>query len=104
MSSTTITREQLADILDTAELYEAIDTDEPELARVSVRADYSGRGMYGTKCLGFTVSAHAASMRIAVAMGAVLGTDEAREIVSHAATDSMSRDMIVYFPGLTLSD
>jgi hypothetical protein len=102
MFTTTITREQLDEILDTAELVE--DDGDGGTDSVDIRADYSGRGMYGTKCLGFTVSAHAASMRIAVAMSAVLGADEAREIVSRTQTDSMGRDMIVYFPGLTLSD
>lgn len=97
-----ITREQLDDILDAAELYEADDDSYDSDGHVTVTSDYSGRGMYGAACLGFTVSHLADAFKIAVAMGGVLGADEAREIAGKARSDSMGRDVIVYFPGVTL--
>ena len=99
-----ITRDQLDDIFDAAGLYE---TDEDARGDwdsdvIAVRENYSGRGMYGNKCLGFVVSSHATAYRLMVGMTAVLGADDASQIARSAQTDSMGRDMIVYFPGVTL--
>jgi len=105
----TITREQLDDILDAASLHETGEDGcgfsaygDGDSDEVGVREDYSGRGMYGAKCLGFTVSSQAAAFRLMVGMTSVLGADEAARIAGRAATDSMGRDMIVYFPGVIL--
>ena len=104
----TITREQLDDILDAAGLYETDETAErdewgdSDTDAVDVRTDYSGRGMYGDKCLGFTVSDQRTAFRLVAGMSAVLGIDETLDITRKASTDSMGRDMIVYFPGVTL--
>jgi hypothetical protein len=103
-ATATITREQLDDIFDAAGLYE---TDEDERGDwdsdvIAVRENYSGRGMFGDKCLGFVVSSQHTAYRLIVGMAEVLGTDEALEIVRRGNEDSMGRDMIVYFPGVTL--
>lgn len=103
----TITRDQLDDILDAAELYE---TDEDACggigeygtSAIGVRAGYSGRAMFGEKCLGFTVSGPAAICRLMVGMTAALGAEEARQIAASAASDTMGRYKILYFPGVTL--
>ena len=103
---TTITREQLDNILNAAELHET--GTETDLScgvddLVYVSKAYSGRGMYGATCLGFTLSSHANAYRLTAAMGAILGAGKARQIVSSAATDIMGLDdMILYFPGVTL--
>ena len=109
-ATATITREQLDDIFDAAGLYE---TDEDERGYdddfgasdgIAVREDYSERGMYGDKCLGFVVSSHAPAYRLMVGLASVLGAEEAGDIARRAKTDSMGRDMIVYFPGVTLDE
>jgi len=105
----TITREQLDDIFDASGLYETdeqaerdYDWGDNDSDAVEIREDYSGRGMYGTKCLGFVVSSQRTAYRLMVGLAAVLGTDEASDIARRAQSDSMGRDMIVYFPGVTL--
>jgi len=105
-TATTITREHLDDIFDAAGLYE---TDEAEHGDwdsdvIAVRENYSGRGMYGGKCLGFVVSSESTVLRLVACMTEVLGLDTTLDITRKAATDSMGRDMIVYFPGVTLDD
>jgi hypothetical protein len=107
--TTIITREQLDDILDAAGLCE---TDEPadrdydwgdsDGDAVDIREDYSGRGMYGDTCLGIVVSSQRTAFRLVACMTAVLGIDTTLDITRKAATDNMGRDMIVYFPGVTL--
>ena len=69
---------------------------------VEVRENYSGRSMYGTTCLGFVVSSQRTVMRLVACMTAVLGIDTTLDITRKASTDSMGRNMIVYFPGVTL--
>jgi len=104
----TITREQLDDILDTAGLYETDeDTERDEwgdddIDAISIREGYSGRGMYGGTCLGIVVSSQRTAFRLIACMAEVLGLDTTLDITRKAATDSMGRDMIVYFPGVTL--
>ena len=105
----TITREQLDDILDTAGLYETDEQAEPDYDwgdndsdAIEIREDYSGRGMYGATCIGFVVSSQRTVFRLIACMTEVLGLDQTLDITRKAATDSMGRDMIVYFPGVTL--
>jgi hypothetical protein len=102
---TAITREQLDDIFDAAGLYEADEADEAcrgDDDAVEIREDYAGRSMYGDTCLGFVVSSNAAARRLMAGIASVLGAEEAGDIAPRVRTDSMGRDMIVYFPGLTL--
>ena len=105
----TITREQLDDILDAAGLYETdeqaerdYDWGDSDSDAIEIREDYSGRGMYGATCLGFVVSSQRTVMRLVACMTEVLGLDMALDVIRKASTDSMGRDMIVYFPGVTL--
>lgn len=62
---------------------------------------YSGRGMYGRECIGFTTGDP-----INDAMKLALALHEIDEDVDmpRAATDSMGRDTIVYFPGIAPPD
>lgn len=75
---------------------------------------YSGRGMYGKYCLGVVVSnigeffSNVADMLVQRACedGENHGTvanevDDAVSALRRMKTDSMGRDMIVYFPGIT---
>jgi hypothetical protein len=98
---TTLNFSRLNDIMDCAN----IDSD-------GVRTDYSGRAMYGSECLGIEMSVEDVPMFFA-AVGYVQGVAEAEEegyeedlmkLVGAARTDSMGRDVIVYFPGWTLSE
>jgi hypothetical protein len=86
MSTTvsTLTEDQVWEILDAVEL------DESDFV-----ADYSGRGMYGAKCVGFVLSDDTAMLKLGAALQAALGE------IPNASTDSMGRNTIVYFPGLT---
>jgi len=65
------------------------------------RYDYSGRGMYGKTCIGFTMPGDGALL-LGMALMAVLDEDEATEMARMLRTDSMGRDTIFYFPGVTL--
>jgi hypothetical protein len=78
-----------------------------------VRADYSGRGMYGAECIGFVTDK---PLRIGYAIAAVFGVDDGtidcevdedrcqvgEKLMDAATTDSMGYDTIVYFPGFTV--
>jgi uncharacterized protein YcgL (UPF0745 family) len=81
-----ITREQLDEIMDAAELTED-----------DVRTDYSGRSMYGATCIAIYYSSHRNLMFLAVALKDVLG-----DLPEDVCTDQMGRGQIVYFPGLEL--
>jgi hypothetical protein len=93
-----ITQAQLDDICDAAQIdYEAVDK------------FYSGRAMYGAKCIGVTgTPGDGISFGIALAVVLPEGDEDARDdmlqqiyaIVRNTRTDSMGRDMITYWPGL----
>lgn len=94
-----LTQAQLDDVCDAAQVdYEAIDK------------YYSGRAMYGAKCIGVTGNAgDGISFGIALAIVLTDGMNEDdREdmlqqvyaLVRNTRTDSMGRDMITYWPGL----
>ena len=64
--------------------------------------DYSGRGMYGKRCLAFTIEA-------GNELGAVAeivyhsDTEEIVDIFKDARTDTMGRDdIIIYFPRMEI--
>lgn len=82
-----------------------------------VRADYSGRGMYGATCFGVVCGSHQIGL-VALAITAAIADivesngedtdyaeliDTAAGIVGTMRVDSMGRDQIAYFPGWTLA-
>jgi hypothetical protein len=77
---------------------------------------YSGRGMYGNTCAGITFDSVTQSFRFFTELGRIAvayesDDDEALEqaagavldLVDAAATDSMGRGVIVYFPRWTFN-
>ena len=66
----------------------------------NVRADYSGRSMYGAECFGIVHSSQT-ELLVLVAGLAVAGVDLG--FLRNARMDSMGLDMITYFPGTTLT-
>ncbi len=99
--STTITQPQIKAIVD------AYDRLSPDGDATPV-TDYSGRGMYGATCLGFTVRD---PFTLGVAIGQCTGDDNdqlSEDLVytfaSGARTDSMGLDAIVYWPSITVDD
>lgn len=69
----------------------------------SYRTNYSGRGMTGKTCVGFTLSASDLVL-LGVVLTSVLGYDRSMDLSASACTDSMGRDTIVYFPGWVLGE
>ena len=64
---------------------------------------YSGRGMYGSRCVGFTTggagfSAGAAVASALVTLGHAGLLDDLAQL--HCSRDQMGYDMICYFPGV----
>lgn len=76
-----------------------------------VRLDYSGRGMYGQACFGFTGTMEDYT-RFVVAMlthytperESECSEDYAIALGQGVRTDSMGRDMIFYFPDFRVID
>lgn len=89
--STTITSQQLHDIADAMEIKES-----------SIRANYSGRGMYGRTCVGFDLDTTGELFILGACAWQVLGI-EATEWGS-PSTDGMGRGIIAYFQGLELAE
>jgi hypothetical protein len=75
-----------------------------DLDQVSIYGDYSGRAMYGATCFGVVVPDAGHAMAWLVSLAERIGADEARGLALAARTDSMGRDLIVYFPGYKLED
>lgn len=69
----------------------------------STRTDYSGRGMYGSTCVGIVASD---LLQLGAAIARVVeDNDELRdELLSNSRTDSMGYDTIVYWTRVTCSD
>jgi hypothetical protein len=69
---------------------------------------YSGRAMYGAECLGIvTDNVARMSMLLASALAVIGGRayDLITELTdTEIRTDSMARDIVVYFPNITLPD
>lgn len=71
----------------------------------SFRADYSGRGMYGTGCVGFVVDTRGV-LSVGAALAETLREDYPtllHYMITHACMDNMASDWIVYFPGVMLA-
>jgi hypothetical protein len=81
-------------------LYEALR--ESPLLSLEPPRSYSGRGMYGKHCISVDVS----NVGALIAFGAELGWQskftnaEISEIAQSVHTDSMGRDIVVYWPHL----
>lgn len=85
-----LTEDQLIEIADEASYYGDV---EPYLK-------YSGRGMYGDTCVGFSGDVN--EMLLGLAASQVLGVDDARTLATKARSDSMGMGVIIYFPGVSL--
>lgn len=68
-----------------------------------VHLEYSGRGMYGSRCVGISCG-FSQFMKIGVLAVDVVGEETANLMASKATCDSLGRDTIIYFPGFTCSD
>lgn len=91
MTSTPFDEDELLDALDSVG------------ADCEIRADYSGRAMFGDECFG--IVHNGADVLIGVAFACLIGDDYlvAAELAQAARTDSMGRSTITYFPGWTLA-
>jgi hypothetical protein len=73
-------------------------------ANINVYRSYSGRGMYGRSCIGFTCSNRKELVACAALVAAAVkgGFDPIDVVytINRAAIDSMGRDVVVYFPGI----
>jgi hypothetical protein len=67
---------------------------------------YSGRGMYGDRCLGVTV--HGDTFAFVLMLGAQLADYGylalAEKLAAKVCTDDMGRGTVVYFPGIGVID
>lgn len=80
-----------------AELLEDLDLD--------VTTDYSGRGMYGKKCVGFTVDDDREVHRAIIDLLVGCDDDEREDlgkILRGGRVDSMGRSTIFYFPRVSV--
>lgn len=70
--------------------------------RADLRADYSGRGMYGKACVGFDLDRGTGPAEFAMRLAMYLvdnGEEDLAELMSEdVAQDSMGLGSIVYFP------
>lgn len=87
--TTTIPRQTLLDALSVADL------DEDALYE-----GYSGRGMYGAECFGFTCTLR----EFAIVCAALGSTADDWDFVGKVQTDSMGLGQIFYFPGVGISE
>ena len=58
---------------------------------------YSGRGMYGDRCVGWDVDSLAEIGPLAIAFVEVLGDTDGRTMAENVSTDNMGLGYIVYF-------
>jgi hypothetical protein len=100
-----ITRERVDQILEI--MYETFGIGDED----SFRSSYSGRGMYGSDCVGFVVPpGRQAALGAAIARAFADVDDESEEygmdvrMLTRACTDNMAFDVIVYFPGVQLQE
>lgn len=74
--------------------------DDYELTDIRIRDSYSGRGMYGKECIGFVTPDINLVVQLLLALSAEpyeSGVTRLMEVADNMLTDSMGRDMIVYF-------
>lgn len=108
MKEFTVTLDELTEIV-----HIMADNYSCEVTEDAIRTDYSGRGMYGRRCVGFVIDTSDT-----LALGAAIATfvakhveddlhmDHAFEIetlIRRATTDNMGFQIIIYFPGVTLA-
>lgn len=74
-----------------------------EMYGVTLRDDYSGRGMYGTKCFGIDYDLVSA-WDVAKYLIEALGYDRACEMMEQHTMDSMGLGYIHYFPGVIVEE
>ena len=68
---------------------------------VSFTTSYSGRGMYGKKCIGFTCDNPIGfCMELALFLARDEEEDLAESMATRSTTDNMGRSTVVYFPGI----
>ena len=79
---------QILDVID----YAAIDEEQ-------LRLDYSGRAMYGAKCVGI-VGDMGDAMRFVLAVAQVVDREMAEFLTRDVRSDSMGLSNIYYWPGL----
>jgi hypothetical protein len=105
-----ITQEQVDKIIDVMR-----NTFDVEVGDETFRSEYSGRGTYGKSCIGFVIAPRAQlalGAAIAIALPGLhddedIDEDEldlARELMMSSRVDTMTFDVIVYFPGIQLED
>lgn len=63
----------------------------------SFRIDYSGRCMYGQKCIGFDLDGTPDMLSLGLELADILGK-KAKDLIRSARTDSMGMGIILYFP------
>lgn len=71
---------------------------------VSFREDYSGRGMWGKTCIGWTSDSRSFPLYMGAALAVVLGESHADALLRNAAIDSMGIGMIIYFSSWSLEE
>jgi hypothetical protein len=64
---------------------------------------YSGRGMYGETCVGFTVRNSRNAAALTAAIVRTLDDDVADAMIGRLNTDSLGMGTIVYFPGISIA-
>ena len=78
-----------------------------EFEGTSLYKDYSGRGMYGEKCIGFEGPMKELT-KLLMKLGVYLSEDDAYDLqeamMERPSWDSMGLDSIVYFPGVQVSE
>ena len=83
--------------LETNQLRRIADT--AEIDRDHVRIDYSGRFMYGERCVGFDLDDAAETMLLGAAIFKELPNELAVDMINNVRQDNMGMGIIVYFPG-----
>lgn len=75
---------------------------------IEIRTDYSGRGMYGAKCLGLVFDGTPGQLFSAFINALTLDDDylklELSDVFAEMASDSMGWNSIYYFPGWNFID
>jgi hypothetical protein len=89
MHCTVISAEQLEDVMTQLD--------------VEVRTDYSGRGMYGDKCLAI-VGDLRDLLRFAAELTQAIGVEDANDILGRVRSDSMGLSSVYYFPGAGVAE
>lgn len=75
-------------------------TEIEDTCTVTLKDNYSGRGMYGKKCFG-VIGNQSGFLRFMIEL-AVIDPDTARDLADRVSTDGMGLSTIFYFPGRTI--